>query len=605
MKATDVDIPPNSSDATLVEERQPTPALPFLGRAPEAFMRLVFREDRFFLVLSVFIGIFAGLSVVCFRFAIAWCRIYLLGSGATLTPLRMVLAPSLAGLVIAVLVIHVFPLARGSGVNQTKAALYIYNGYIPLRTAVGKFITAALAIGSGHSLGPEDPSLQIGASLASALGRRMRLSRDRMRLIAPVGAAAGLAAAFNAPISAVLFVIEEVIGRWTAGILGSVVLAAVSSVVVMRWFLGSESMFRIPAVQLERPSELIAYSVLGVVGGLASVAFSSGIATLRPRCKALPPWTQYFQPAIAGLLIGIIAVLGAPQVMGAGYVYIDEAMHGQFTWQMLAILAGLKIVATLLSFVSGTPGGMFAPTLFIGAMLGASVGGAEHVLFPHLTGSPGTYALVGMGVLFAGFLRAPMTSVFMVLEVSGNYSIILPVLIANTFAYLISRGLQPTSIFDVLTRQDGLELPSMEEQREEGTLRVEDAMRPASRAVLDTVLNAHESLDQVLQCWDAKLPEVRLVRMDPTGWSSISRPALEIMVKEGKGNLTLSSALSGRQILFLHPDNPLETALRYVDRWPVLPVVSRADFRKLEGVISQQDVLKRYQLFGEEEDTSE
>ena len=605
MKATDVDIPPNSSDATLVEERQPTPALPFLGRAPEAFMRLVFREDRFFLVLSVFIGIFAGLSVVCFRFAIAWCRIYLLGSGATLTPLRMVLAPSLAGLVIAVLVIHVFPLARGSGVNQPKAALYIYNGYIPLRTAVGKFITAALAIGSGHSLGPEDPSLQIGASLASALGRRMRLSRDRMRLIAPVGAAAGLAAAFNAPISAVLFVIEEVIGRWTAGILGSVVLAAVSSVVVMRWFLGSESMFRIPAVQLERPSELIAYSVLGVVGGLASVAFSSGIATLRPRCKALPPWTQYFQPAIAGLLIGIIAVLGAPQVMGAGYVYIDEAMHGHFTWQMLAILAGLKIVATLLSFVSGTPGGMFAPTLFIGAMLGASVGGAEHVLFPHLTGSPGTYALVGMGVLFAGFLRAPMTSVFMVLEVSGNYSIILPVLIANTFAYLISRGLQPTSIFDVLTRQDGLELPSMEEQREEGTLRVEDAMRPASRAVLDTVLNAHESLDQVLQCWDAKLPEVRLVRMDPTGWSSISRPALEIMVKEGKGNLTLSSALSGRQILFLHPDNPLETALRYVDRWPVLPVVSRADFRKLEGVISQQDVLKRYQLFGEEEDISE
>jgi CIC family chloride channel protein len=605
MKATNVDIPPNPSNATLLEERHSMPARPFLGRAPEAFMRLVFREDRFFLVLSVFIGIFAGLSVVCFRFAIAWCHIFLLGTGDTLAPLRMVLAPSLAGLVIAVLVIHVFPLARGSGVNQTKAALYIYNGYIPLRTAVGKFITAALAIGSGHSLGPEDPSLQIGASLASALGRRMRLSRDRMRLIAPVGAAAGLAAAFNAPISAVLFVIEEVIGRWTAGILGSVVLAAVSSVVVMRWFLGSESMFRIPAVQLERPSELIAYSALGVIGGLASVAFSSGIATLRSRCRALPAWTQYFQPAVAGLLIGIIAVLGAPQVMGAGYLYIDEAMHGQFTWQMLAVLAGLKIIATLLSFTSGTPGGMFAPTLFIGAMLGASVGGAEHVLFPHLSGSPGTYALVGMGVLFAGFLRAPMTSVFMVLEVSGNYSIILPVLIANTFAYLISRSLQPTAIFDVLTRQDGLELPSMEEQREEGTLRVEDAMRPASGALLDAVLNAHDSLDQVFQRWDATLPDVRLVRLDPTGWSSVTRQALEIMVKEGKGDLTLGSALSGRQLPLLHPDNPLETALRYVDRWPLLPVVSRADFRKLEGVISQQDVLKRYQLFGEEGDPPE
>lgn len=193
----------------------------------------------------------------------------------------------------------------------------------------------------------------------------------------------------------------------------------------------------------------------------------------------------------------------------------------------------------------------------------------------------------------------------MVLEVSGNYSIILPVLIANTFAYLISRSLQPVAIFDVLTRQDGVELPSMEEQREEGTLRVEDAMRPATRAALDTVLNANDTVEQVFQRWGAKLPDVRddirLVRLNPIGWSSVSRQALEVMVKEGKGNITLGSALTGQQIPFLHPDNPLETALRYVDRWPLLPVVSRADFRKLEGVISQQDVLKRYQLFGEEE----
>ena len=243
-----MDLHPNSMSGVATDGAVPATTIP--ERPSRALLQAVFREDRFFLILSVFIGIFSGLAVVCFRFAIDWCRIYLFGSGAVLTPSRLVLAPTLAGLLIAVLVIHVFPLARGSGVNQTKAALYIYNGNIPLRTAIGKFITAALAIGSGHSLGPEDPSLQIGASLASAIGQRMRLSRDRMRLIAPVGAAAGLAAAFNAPISAVLFVIEEVIGRWTAGILGSVVLSAVSSVVVMRWFLGSESLFRIPAVQL-------------------------------------------------------------------------------------------------------------------------------------------------------------------------------------------------------------------------------------------------------------------------------------------------------------------------------------------------------------------
>src|SRR5579863_9012593 len=146
---------------------------------------------------------------------------------------------------------------------------------------------------------------------------------------------------------------------------------------------------------------------------------------------------------------------------------------------MLAILAGLKIVATMLSFVSGTPGGMFAPTLFVGAMLGAAVGGAEHYFLPHLTISAGTYALVGMGVLFAGFLRVPMTSVFMVLEVSGNYEIIVPVIVANTFSYLISRSLQQIPIFDLLTRQDGLILPSLEEDREEAILHVEDAMLPA------------------------------------------------------------------------------------------------------------------------------
>jgi chloride channel protein, CIC family len=555
----------------------------------------MFREDSFFLILSVFIGIFSGLAVVCFRYAIDWSHLYLLGSGAVLSTSRLLLAPTIAGLVIAILAIHVSPEARGSGVNQTKAALYIFNGYIPLKTAVGKFILSALAIGSGHSLGPEDPSLQIGAALASSIGRRLRLSRDRMRLIAPVGAAAGLAAAFNAPISAVLFVIEEVIGRWSAGILGSVVLSAVSSVVVLRWFLGPEPLFRIPVVELRRPSELIAYSILGIVGGLASVAFSAGIRTLRPICKRMRPSIQYFEPAVAGLLIGCIAVLGAPQVMGAGYEYIDQAMHGQFTWQFLAMLALLKILATLLSFVSGTPGGMFAPTLFIGAMLGAAVGGAEHALLPHLSWSPGTYALVGMGVLFAGFLRAPMTSVFMVLEVSGNYSIIVPVIVANTIAYVISRAMQPTAIFDALSRQDGLELPSMEEQREESILRVEDAMQPSP----ELVLSGAETIEKAMRLCGEATPEIILVRIHPSGWSLVRRADLKNWQQQGTGSQTLQSMLSEDPVPSLHPDLPLDTALRYVDRWPLVPVVNRAKLDELEGVISERDVLDRYREFGE------
>src|SRR5581483_6065152 len=210
-------------------------------------------------------------------------------------------------------------------------------------------------------------------------------------------------------------------------------------------------------------------------------------------------------------------------------------------------------------------------------------------------GSTGTYALVGMGVLFAGFLRAPMTSVFMVLEVSGNYSIILPVIVANTFAYVISRGLQPIAIFDLLTRQDGLDLPSMEEQREEDVLRVEDAMQPADGPVLE----GEKTLDQALAELDGAKNDDILVRMSPGGWNSVTREQLTQMAGEGKGASKLGSLLPIRQVPYLHPDHPLEMALRYVDRWPIVPVVSRADFRQLEGVVSQRAVLERYREFGE------
>jgi CIC family chloride channel protein len=346
-----------------------------------------------------------------------------------------------------------------------------------------------------------------------------------------------------------------------------------------------------------KPVELFAYAVLGLVGGFAAVIFAKLIAFFRPRLRALPKWTQYFQSSIAGLIIGLIGYLGAPQIMGAGYEYMDQAMHDQFTWQLMAIFAGLKIIATTLSFVTGTPGGMFAPALFVGAMLGGAVGGVQHQFYPHLAGSTGTYALVGMGVLFAGFLRAPMTSVFMVLEVSGNYSIIVPVIIANTFAYLISRTLEPTPIFDLLSRQDGLDLPSMEEQREESILRVEDAMQTPS----GPVLNSEETVHQANLRAQQSERNIFLVRLNPSGWSSVTRELLATLDGEGKGEQSLGSALPTARLPYLHPDYPLEMALRYVYQTPLVPVVSRADFRKLEGLISSEAVLNKYRVVSREE----
>jgi CIC family chloride channel protein len=547
------------------------------------------KEAQLFLLLAMIIGLFSGLSVVLFRVAIDWTKLLAFGSGLTSPWTRLLLVPTVGGLVVAYLVIRFFPRARGSGVNQTKAAVYIYDGYIPFNTVIGKFITCALAIGTGQSLGPEDPSLQMGAGIASALGRRLRFSREKVRLIAPVGAAAGLAAAFNAPISAVLFVIEEVIGNWNAGVLGAIVLSAVSSVIVSRWFLGDQALFRIPVYHLVHPAELLAYAALGAAGGISSLAFVKLIAYARPRLKALPRWTQYFQPALAGLIIGVIG-LWFPQVMGAGYGYIDQAMHDQFTWQILAMLAMFKILSTSVSFVSGTPGGMFAPTLFIGAMLGAAVGGIEHHFFPWLSGGVGAYALVGMGTLFAGFLRVPLTSVFMVLEVSGNYSIILPVMISNTIAYLISRQYQQTSLFDLLSRQDGMDLPSMEERREEVSVHVEDAMREYQ----GTVLNIEDPLRWALGRAEASVEIFVIVEDDAGKWYGIRKDELHRLATPIRAGMTLRSLLPPEPLPHVHPDHVLEEALRRLGDLPLLPVVNRANFRKLEGVVGLQEILQAY-----------
>ena len=551
--------------------------------------RLSMREDSLFLLLAVIIGLLSGLAVVCFRVAIDLSRRSLLGSGAPPGPLRVILVPTLMGFALAVLAFRIFPKVRGSGVTQTKSAMYIYDGYIPFDTVIGKFVTCALAIGSGQSLGPEDPSLQMGAGIASVLGRRLRLTRDKVRLIAPVGAAAGLAAAFNSPIAAVLFVIEEVIGTWSGGVLGAIVLSAVSSVVVARIFLGAEPMFQIPPYRMVHWVELVGYAVLGIVGGLSSLVFVKLLAFMRPWLGRWPSWTRYVQPTLAGLIIGIIG-LKFPQVMGAGYEYMNQAMHGQFVWQVLIALALLKVFATSLSVSSGVPGGMFAPTLFIGAMVGAAVGSVQFHFFPGHTGPLGSYALVGMGTLFAGFLRVPMTSVFMVLEISGNYSIILPVMVSNTIAYLISRQFQPTPIFDILTRQDGLDLPSMEENREQVVLRVENAMRQPVGLLLKDSDTASDAVSRLGEMTEDPL----LVTYETGRWTLVHKLDLETAVKAGLGSLPLGEILPAARLSRLHPDQPLDVALRLMRDAPFLPVVHRADARRLIGILSLEDVLAAY-----------
>ena len=406
-------------------------------------------------------------------------------------------------------------------------------------------------------------------------------------MIAPVGAAAGIAAAFNAPITGVLFVMEEVVAGWHTGVLGSIVLSSTSAVVVSRWFLGNQPLFSTPEFELRDPLELIVHALIGVAGGLLAVAFTKSIASLRRRLNTLPSWSKYVQPAAAGLVVGF-AGLWLPDVMGAGYEGIDRALHNAFTWKMLLALGLVKIVVTLLCFSAGTPGGMFAPTLFAGAMIGGALGSlAQRVaLFP--TSSTDAYVLVGMGTFFAGVFRAPMTSVFMVFEVSANYVIILPVLIANTIAYVIARSMQRVPFFEMHAKEEGLDLPSVEEQREASRLRVEDAMGPPLPA-FGPRTPVKAALDLMKQHGD----DLRLVKLGHGEWGWIKRSDLETIITE-KPNEPLENVLVSDHVPRIYPDMSLDTALRLIGSYPALPVSSRANTGQLIGILRLGDIHRAY-----------
>ena len=418
--------------------------------------QLRLRENQLFLVLTIVTGVLAGLSAVLFALGIDLATRFFFGLDPT--ALRLFLVPSLVSLLTGVLLVRYFPDVRGSGIPQTKAAYHLHGGRILPRVPFGKFLTGVLCIGSGHSIGREGPSVQIGAGIASAVGQWLRLPPARLRDIVPVGAAGALSAAFNTPVAAVLFALEEIIGDLNAALIGSTVLASVASVVVQRAILGNEPLFRVPAYSLAHPAELLAYAALGVVGGALSVLFCKGLLQLRARFLALPTRTRMFQPAMGGVVIGVILIF-VPEVMGVGYEYVDQALHGGLVFRTMVLLCAVKIVATLVSYTSGNAGGIFAPSLFIGAMAGGAVGMVVQQVAPFPTAGPGAYALVGMGALFAGIIRAPMTSVFMIFEITQDYQVLVPLMVANMLSFIISRRFQPTPIYHALLEQDGVRLP--------------------------------------------------------------------------------------------------------------------------------------------------
>jgi chloride channel protein, CIC family len=548
------------------------------------------REDQLTILLSLVIGILVGLTVVAFilltgRLA---ARMYPPESAVW----RRLLVPVFGTLVSGILLYRYFPNARGSGIPQAKFALFLQDGYISLKTVVGKFICCSISLASGIALGREGPSVQIGAGIASVLARRFGLSKGNVKALVPVGCSAALAAAFNTPIAAVLFSLEEILGDLHAPVLGSVVLASATSWMVLHGILGDEPLFHVPAYQLVNPLEFGIYAILGMIGGLASVCFVKLLLQLRVWFRALPQWTAWLQPVAGGLLMGVFALI-RPEVLGVGYDYVDRVLSGDFPVKIVALLAVMKIIATPACYSSGNAGGIFGPSLFIGAMVGGTVGSVAHTLLPGVTANAGAYALVGMGTAFAGIVRTPLTSVIMIFEMTRDYSIIVPLMISNLISFFISQHLQHEPIYEALALQEGVYLPTGESREELAGIPVSEVMHTGVEALRP----------------DAAIEEVkaRLEREKTNSWPVGNDGTVQAVVSMHEIETAEPPPVTVRDLLkadgsypYVHADHPLSYALERMGAKgvDVVPVVSRANIRQMYGVVALKDILATYGVAG-------
>ncbi|MFO0726004.1 MAG: chloride channel protein [Myxococcota bacterium] len=440
------------------------------GVLARAFVRRhLTNESRHLFGLTLAVGVVCGLVAVSFHLAIQAAESLLIERALHAEGLSWmmwtILSPTLGGLFAGAALTWLVPGARGSGIPQVKQAFAMEGGRIRVRDAIGKFIIGAIQIGSGASLGREGPTVQICAGATSLLARLTSLAPRNMRRLTPVGVAAGIAAAFNAPVAAVTFTIEEIVGTLDQAVLSGVVIAAALAAVIERGILGVHPVIEVAQnYGLDHASSLPFYAFLGVAAAVLSVAFTDSLLWLRAWFRGFRTIPAWMHPGVGGVVTGGLTVLalrflGTVGINGGGYSTLGAALAGQLGLRVLLVLCAAKLAATVFSYSSGGAGGIFAPSLFVGAMLGGAMGHLDVALLHHEQAQLGAFALVGMGAVFAGVIRAPITSVLIIFEMTGGYGLVLPLMLANMTSYVIARRWRPTPIYEALLAQDGVTLP--------------------------------------------------------------------------------------------------------------------------------------------------
>jgi CIC family chloride channel protein len=562
--------------------------------ATRFFQRIHLPPNQKYFILTVTIAIACGITAVLYHLLIRLISANVINRVLAIQgsskSFWILVVPALGGLVVGLLIHFFFPDARGSGIPQVKVAYAMEYGRVPMRTAVGKAIVSALSVGSGSSLGREGPTVQICAAISYAISKLFSVPRRVQMNQLPISAAAALAAAFNAPLAAVTFAIEEIVGDLNQKLAASIVIAAVIASTIERWLLGEHPLFAGANVYvLNRPMELIAYAALGVAAGIVGVIFTKLVLLLRMVFRDrinIPAWAK---PAVGGAMVGVIG-LWQPNALGLGFDFLGTVLQGQDNLLLKAALFLLlaKVLSTAVSYGSGMSGGIVGPSLFIGGLLGTAMWHLVVYLNPSVEATRGAFALVGMGAMFAAVVRVPMTSILLIFEMTNNYAIILSVMIANATAYLVSSRFSPLALYEALLFQDGIHL---------GTIPKTDALAritAASVMTQDVVtlpddITVNEALDIVGRLEFNGFPvckEGKLVGV-------ITTNGLKRLEAEGQEGELISSVMT-KKVIHAHPDQTLDTVVLKLAQRELsqLPVVSRADDSRLLGIITLRDIAR-------------
>lgn len=559
-----------------------------------------FRESEYTIttILAIFTGLLGGFGAVGFRLLIQTFQRISYGSSSGLLEIVLsvpwywrILIPAIGGSVVGPLIFFSAREAKGHGVPEVMEAVAMRSGLIRKRLVVVKSLASAICIGSGGSVGREGPIVQIGSAIGSTLGQILKVSGNRMRNLVGCGAAAGIAATFNAPIAGAIFALEIILGEFEIGTFGPIVLSSVMATVVSRAFLGNYPAFSIPKYDLISTWEVPIYLIMGFLAGLVALLFTKSLY------KADDLWDElkipeYVKPALGGLAIGVLSLF-FPQILGVGYESITLALLGRVSWFLLLALVFAKIAATSLTIGSGGSGGIFAPSLFIGAMMGGIYGHVVHHLFPSVTASLGAYSLVGMGAVVAGTTHAPITSILILFELTDDYRIILPLMMACIVSIITARQLKRESIYTMKLVRQGIDVRAGKEVSILRSLLVKDFMVRNLVSVSEN-LTLDNLFYLIKESTYSYFPVVNS-REELVGIISL-RDIRPVLMEESLMNLVIAKDIMSEDVITLTSDQNLYDAFvkfgsKGIDQ---LPVVDKENHKKVVGMLKRTDVMLAY-----------